>query len=594
MKITETYLKNVKEIEKFIKTMSFDADSEQRIKQFINDPLSILNDDIKELFRKYDNEIVDYRIPVPTSIISQNRFPKEVSVVMNTITDCLINDDVIKFDLENKTSETNLNISNVSISLSSVAGNTFAVKNDRRKVWKYLNSRVMEFSKLILKNITNNCSAMGTFDLHDSCYLAMYFKCMNDYVVSLGTRVTSLKKKIDSIDYRIDLSLDSTKIIKKISEVVSTTFNVMQEIISARLLDASKFSLYLSFNVFDWLLASTGETFHSCIDMQSSYCYGLGMLGMCACPDWGMLLYTDNTEKEFMGIDAFHIITRSWICYTKNKSFQFINWYPKDIRGTVEINADLAEEAGLRIMFDRSDLSAVSFSSWKPIRFANGGCAWIYSDLPKFIINDDRKTVHFKMCGTGIPDTGTSHEDDTLITGTCQNDRMISAVQRWNNIAEAVKENIIIGNHVDDEEDDENSVTCCECGETFDRYSDDITWVDEVDDYVCQDCLDNNFFYCDVCESYHRNEDAVEVYYGDDEWSYEYVCQECAKSSEAFWDEKLEKYFFTDKVECFVVTNKDDSTFDVSEFTINNALGLDIFEHTDGSYYSYEEEEEEE
>ena len=200
MKITETYLKNVKEIEKFIKTMSFDADSEQRIKQFINDPLSILNDDIKELFRKYDNEIVDYRIPVPTSIISQNRFPKEVSVVMNTITDCLINDDVIKFDLENKTSETNLNISNVSISLSSVAGNTFAVKNDRRKVWKYLNSRVMEFSKLILKNITNNCSAMGTFDLHDSCYLAMYFKCMNDYVVSLGTRVTSLKKKIDSID----------------------------------------------------------------------------------------------------------------------------------------------------------------------------------------------------------------------------------------------------------------------------------------------------------------------------------------------------------------------------------------------------------
>jgi hypothetical protein len=47
MKITETYLKNIKEIEKFIKTMSFDADSEQRIKQFINDPLSILNDDIK-------------------------------------------------------------------------------------------------------------------------------------------------------------------------------------------------------------------------------------------------------------------------------------------------------------------------------------------------------------------------------------------------------------------------------------------------------------------------------------------------------------------------------------------------------------------
>ena len=103
MKVTETYLKNKKEIEKFLNTFSFDAESEARIRAYIDNPLSVVNDDIKRMFEKFDgdNEIVDYRIPLPASIMKQRKkYQKEIYLIMATVVNCLVEDDQFTFTVD--------------------------------------------------------------------------------------------------------------------------------------------------------------------------------------------------------------------------------------------------------------------------------------------------------------------------------------------------------------------------------------------------------------------------------------------------------------------------------------------------------------
>lgn len=84
------------------------------------------------------------------------------------------------------------------------------------------------------------------------------------------------------------------------------------------------------------------------------------------------------------------------------------------------------------------------------------------------------------------------------------------------------------------------TIRCACCNEEFD--SDTMTATS--DGYVCEDCIDNEYFFCEHCEEYHHNDDCVEVAVS---WrgNTEYWCEDCAYN-DAYRCDNCEEYFVAD------------------------------------------------
>ena len=611
MKVTETYLRNKNEIEKFLHTLSYSEESEARIRAYIDNPVACVNDDIKRLFEKYDgdNEIIDFRIPLPASIMKQRRkYQKEIYLIMSTIVDCLVEDDQFTFtvDAEGKVTP------NVSLTTDTVAENYFKVKNDKRKVWKYLDSKATSIAKRIYETwlekktfrLNENNETELYIDLKGNDYgLYTFLSIMNDYVRELGTKKTSLREKITRFTQNniwVYVTNDNhAEIINTIATtVIKPFFNIMQEIISAKMLDMGKYKLFLSFNPFDWLLASSGETWHSCIDMASNYCYGAGMLGMCGCPDWGMVLYTDGTTKNFGGIESYHLVTRSWACYSDTGKFQLVNWYPKDIRTTVDFSG--CDDIRFTLPYGSGkSVETRSKSTWDPITFANGSLAWIYSDLNEFVISESGDKVYFRFTGScGTPRlfkfNGKIHRDNDGYF-----DSVLGAIKkRYSSIWDAARNGYEARPYFKAPDRVRETYRCHCCNSEFNDRSE-LTYIEHEDIWLCRRCRDNNYFQCASCGEYHRFEDdSVEIHSGASPWDYELWCHDCAdaavENNDIFWDELDENYYFTRKhsgEELFVnIVRANDDLFPVSKYNIDRYIREHrVYNHTDGVLYDYPE-----
>lgn len=594
MIITDTYKNNIKEIEKFLYTFNFSEAEEARIRKYIENPLDVVNDNIKALFAKYDNEVVDYRIQLPSSMIRQRQsIQREIYLIMALVVDCLEEDDKFKFSVD----ENGKIRPDFQVTTSTIANNYFLIKNDKRKVWKYLDSKVTSIAKrayarwLEAKSFgydANSDTAREFIDARGTAIrLGSFLKVMTDYVESLGTRSTSLRTKINKLVSKCNNAIDVTgmehsEIINLIAnEFYKPTFNIIQEIISAKMLDLDKYKLYLSFNVFDWLLASSGEEWHSCIDMQSSYAYGTGLLGMCGCPDWGMLLYTDGNTKTFGGITSYHMVTRSWVCYTNMEDFQMINWYPKDVRDSIEFT----DSEDFKFSFERYNSSRKSYSIWDPIAFRNGAVAWIYSDSNCFEITPNKDKVYFTFKDScGLPrlakyDCGIRNDDYSL-------ESVIRSITRnYSSIWSAVQDEYQIS------VSDRSEVVRCDCcGEEVEN-EDDLTYIESEDISVCRSCLENNYFWCEGCEEYHNYDNSYEVYNGENSWDYTLMCEDCLNSAmrdgNVYWDEIAERYYSGND---YTNVNYDDDVYRLSPSTFRDEVANHhIFEHADGEWYNSEE-----
>lgn len=612
MKVTEAYLKNKKEIEKFLHTFSFSEESEARIRAYIDNPVNYVNDDIKRLFEKYDgeNEIVDFRIPLPASIMKQKKkYQKEIYLIMSTVIDCLIEDDQFTFSVD---LAGNI-VPNVSLSTETISENYFKVKNDKRKVWKYLDSKATNIAKRVYETwlekktfrLNDKNEPELYIDLKSNDYgLYTFITVMNEYVKTLGTKKTSLREKIAKFiqnDILIPVTSENhSETINKIATtVIKPFFNIIQEIISAKMLDMNKYKLYLSFNPFDWLLASSGEEWHSCIDMASSYAYGVGMLGMCGCPDWGEVLYTDGSTKTFGGIESLHIVTRSWACYSDANKFQLINWYPKDIRTSVDFSGcediKFAAPRG-----EEKELEIKSKSTWDPITFSNGSIAWIYRDLNEFFLTKEKDKVYFKFTGN----SGLTYLYKFNGKIYCDSDGYFDSVLRgikcgrYGSIWEAVRNGHRAGNFYKIA-DKTKEVYRCDCCNTEYSSRDELTYIASEDIWVCRRCRDNNYFVCPVCGEYHRfDDDSVEVHNGSSPWEYELWCRDCSEDALSeetiYWDPFDENYYVSADASGnlfkLVTTRSTDITVKASKYNIDRYIEEHkIYRHSDGALYDYPE-----
>lgn len=603
MKVTQEYLDNVKELEKFIKTFNFEEKSLAKVRQYIENPLSVVNDDIKALFAKYDNEVVDYRIPLPSSMMKQRRkLQREIFLIYSLMFDCLSAEDQFKFSID----ESGNIKPDFSISPFSIADGFFNVGSDKRKIWRYLDSKAASVAERVYKkwlaNKTFSVTADGYYKEHvdiksSRLGFSEFFLVMDEYVSSLGTRKTSLRDKISKFSKSnstiIDITGKSEEEAIKIltTEAVKPIFNITQEIISAKTIDLDKYKLYLSFNVFDWLLASSGETWHSCIDMASSYAYGVGILGMCGCPDWGMLLYTDGSKKQFGGINTYHIVTRSWVCYLESGKFQLIGWYPKDIRGNVIFTN--SEDFKFFTGKDNGDRYSgeSSKSSWEPILFSNGALAWIYSDMYKFVIDKNRENIRFSFDGsTGLPRVAKADDGQLYPDRDGAVESVILSVKRnHSSIWDAVNKGYVIDRNLVYLKTKRYTCACCGDGYSNER---DVIWIDSEAGYVCRSCLQREFYECPNCGTYHRYDDAYELRTGDNNpWDYDLICSDCFESllsdEEIFLDEVTNEYFHSDVMRVFY--DRDNNQHRISSFTSDRMIRNGELFPRNGELYNYEE-----
>jgi len=80
-----------------------------------------------------------------------------------------------------------------------------------------------------------------------------------------------------------------------------------------------KYELVVSLNPVDWLLASTSESWSSCLSLESNYFYWIGLPALINDKNRALIYITDGKKKKYKNIIIDRFITRSWLLTARNK-----------------------------------------------------------------------------------------------------------------------------------------------------------------------------------------------------------------------------------------------------------------------------------
>jgi hypothetical protein len=98
--------------------------------------------------------------------------------------------------------------------------------------------------------------------------------------------------------------------------------------------------LVLSCNFADWFLCSTAESWHSCLDLNSSYqsAYWANLPGLIIDKNRAMIYITDGTKKYYRGITVDKFISRTWVLLNDTNSICSVKEYPLGIMSGKMLN----------------------------------------------------------------------------------------------------------------------------------------------------------------------------------------------------------------------------------------------------------------
>ena len=79
-------------------------------------------------------------------------------------------------------------------------------------------------------------------------------------------------------------------------------------------------TICFSLNYADWFLASTGESWYSCVDFKENIGNWRGLPGLVGDKNRILIYVTDKKEKEFHGVKTPRMLERTWAFLYKNKN----------------------------------------------------------------------------------------------------------------------------------------------------------------------------------------------------------------------------------------------------------------------------------
>lgn len=250
----------------------------------------------------------------------------------------------------------------------------------------------------------------------------------------------------------------------------------------------------VSRNPIDYIFASTGQPFTSCISLDSTYeeaaFMGLGALSVD--PNRALMMITKGKVKnrtlKGKPFRYLRMVSRSWGILYSNNQMLVVGTYPHTNIPYQDVLSGI-DTKEIRVISDYPREASSKFH-WEPTRYEDGNKAMIYLDggSPIYAYGDGSKTMWRY-------DTSNGH------TGTC---RSFSCGMDFENICSW--------------EDLENGgILCYECGDPVDE--DYANYVDG--DYYCEYCFDQNFVHCYTCGDPVYRDDA---YYVEEEYD---VCSRC-------------------------------------------------------------------
>lgn len=134
--------------------------------------------------------------------------------------------------------------------------------------------------------------------------------------------------------------------------------------------------IVLSLNFVDWFLSATGESWSSCLSLESesSGAYWTGLPGLIVDKNRALLYLTDETAKVYAGMAVERCLSRSWLMLDENNEVNIVKFYPNDYLKHEAISNIL----GVNLL--EMDENFRSKHRIEPLFFDNGKSCFIFQD----------------------------------------------------------------------------------------------------------------------------------------------------------------------------------------------------------------------
>jgi hypothetical protein len=285
---------------------------------------------------------------------------------------------------------------------------------------------------------------------------------------------------------KIEMEGQKQKLFKMLRKQKLLTESEIENLTSKK--QGDSYHLCLSNNPLDFLVASSNQSFSSCLKLNGEYPhYAMGLLAQCLDPNRLIIFATHGKLRRYdmKGVEVKHFryTSRSFCILDENDFLHVVKAYPND---NWEFESLLKHDMDLKaVRCYRTNEYTGKKSKYKFYQgyYADNNRAGIYIDA--YSLRDNRWDFSVNAaCSAYCPEWRTDR-------GWCD---------------------------IDDLDDIGYEYRCerCDCG----LHSDELNWDPEGDYAYCDECFYENHFRCDSCGDIGYNDDACQV-------DCNILCQDC-------------------------------------------------------------------
>ena len=389
-------------------------------------------------------------------------------------------------------------INRFSITFENYKKNSFDHEKNKYKLIKFLfKVKILNFLK---EKVATNLNDQQKKIVNDFCERT-HFKKIRDFIMSLRSEESEkIKKSLEEIDFEITI-LDN--IIKQITKIKSTT--------------KSGLKLVISRNFADFFLCSTGQSFTSCLNLNSDYggAYWAGLPGLITDKNRAMIYITDGKTIEFKGITVPKILHRSWLLTARKKMIRKLKDSPDKDKYFINLVKVYPPNDGtkksfknfLEKVFENRTIitgsggvdNVIGKYYFVPLWFKDNRSCFIFQDSTRFSLGKKNKAKEMSLLYNNSFSSG--GYQSIFKTGHTAPEFSFNGGLNY-----LIENNI---NIVDADKNDECSDTdsCDNCGER----SDDVYYREIFDETLCSDCYWDQATECSHCGTEVSNDDSYYV-----------------------------------------------------------------------------------
>ena len=211
---------------------------------------------------------------------------------------------------------------------------------------------------------------------------------INDYHSFLINMRSYEEVKFDKLrQYCRDKGIDIGSF-KSLNKALSLFIDRINEL---RFSKTQNIEIVLSLNYNDWFLSTTGETWRTCLSLESpSFAsYWISLAGSVVDRNLSLLYITNGEKKSYLDFQMDKVLSRSWVLLDKKSTLNAVRFYPSEIIKVKDLSSFYP------IPIKNISMSYRSKYRIHPLYFENGYTNYIYQDKTKpFNLEGDSFELH--------------------------------------------------------------------------------------------------------------------------------------------------------------------------------------------------------